>query len=205
MLRLLQSQLQAVYRIEAPDIEQFLLDDSSVIEVLGKDTRINDEWVLVREQSDGLELGVYIEESHLASLRSANHLGSAIDGHFSSFCVALEGVSHFLFLVDRARRMQPVSLLELEIQAEVDKYVCAMLHRPWRSREWRTRLFREFSLRDGLTAEEKERYLEAGRLADAFCGFLEALPHPNALIDEMRTFWRHSSAQRMEKMRRIAA
>ncbi len=36
---------------------------------------------------------------------------------------ALEGVSHFVYLAWNAGHDKPVSLLELEMQAEVDKYV----------------------------------------------------------------------------------
>ncbi len=35
----------------------------------------------------------------------------------------VEGVSHFLYLAERARRELPTTQLELELQAEVDKYV----------------------------------------------------------------------------------
>src|SRR6202030_239021 len=40
----------------------------------------------------------------------------------ADYCTALEGVSHFVYSTWRLGRDLPVSLLELETQAEVDKY-----------------------------------------------------------------------------------
>jgi hypothetical protein len=114
-------------------------------------------------------------------------------------------VSHFLMLVERSRRTEPVSMLELEAQAEVDKFVCATLHHPDRATEWWRRLFREVSLVEGLGAAETERYEEAGRLAAAFCDSLAEEPHVDALLRTLRTFWRQSGSLRLEQMRRLAA
>src|SRR5437762_13493477 len=44
-------------------------------------------------------------------------------GNLADCWTALEGVSHFLYLAWNAGHDRPVSLLELEMQAEVDKYV----------------------------------------------------------------------------------
>ena len=96
-------------------------------------------------------------------------------------------------------------MLELEVQAEVDKFVFAALHHPTRTDEWHTRLFREARLAEGLSGEELWRYTEAARLAGAFCAELSAAPHTGALLDLLRAFWRDSGAQRMERMRRLAA
>ena len=39
------------------------------------------------------------------------------------FCLALEGVSHFLYLIWNASFDRSVTLLEMELQAEIDKFV----------------------------------------------------------------------------------
>ncbi|MAY79340.1 MAG: hypothetical protein CL930_00970 [Deltaproteobacteria bacterium] len=205
MLSQIQTHLESIYRIEAPSVSEFLIDASQVLEVLGKDVRQADEWVLVREAEDGVDLAVFIAEEHLKMLRQANSLAHAAEIAFPSFCAATEGVSHFLMLVERSRRTEPVSMLELEAQAEVDKFVCATLHHPSRSEEWWRRLFRETSLAEGLDVEEMERYEEAGRLAAAFCGALTEEPHVDAFLRTLRSFWRKSGALRLEHMRRLAA
>ena len=96
-------------------------------------------------------------------------------------------------------------MLELEAQAEVDKFVSACLHHPDRSGEWWQRLFREANLADGLCPEEISRYLEAGRLAAGFCAVLETQPHVDAMLRYLREFWRASGAQRLEAMRKMAS
>lgn len=42
-------------------------------------------------------------------------------------CQLIEGVSHFVYVADRARCERPATQLELELQAEVDKYVLLVL------------------------------------------------------------------------------
>ena len=44
-------------------------------------------------------------------------------------CQLIEGVSHFVYVADRARRKLPATQLELELQAEIDKYVLLVLQR----------------------------------------------------------------------------
>lgn len=205
MLRLLQQQLEAVYRTDAPDITHFLVDDAQLEQLVGSDQRPADEWVLVRESEDGLDLAVWVADRHRAVLDAADAPAEAMDAAFQAFCAAVEGVSHFLLLIERARRAEPLRLLELEAQAEVDKFVCARLHAPERSREWQARLFRDVDLHDGLSELERERYREAGRLAEGLCTHLDRHRHDAARLRELRAFWRASGHQRMERMRRLAA
>jgi hypothetical protein len=46
-----------------------------------------------------------------------------------TICQLIEGVSHFVYVADRARRDLPATQLELELQAEIDKYVLLVLSR----------------------------------------------------------------------------
>lgn len=205
MLSLIQRQLEAVYRVSAPDVCDFVVDDGQLAEVLGSDRRPADEWVLVRESDDGVDLAVWVDGAHLAALDRAGCPTRALDDCFSALCAAIEGVSHFLMLVERARRSEPVRLLELEAQAEVDKYVCARLHRPDRAEEWRARLFRDAGFQPGLSPEERERYRTAGRLAAGLCQELDLHPHASAMLADLRDFWRAPAERRLARMRRLAA
>ncbi|NOY26330.1 MAG: hypothetical protein GXP62_10705, partial [Oligoflexia bacterium] len=94
MLRLIQDQLQAVYRTDAPDVRDYLMDRDAVEAMLGQDARPADEWVLVRQDGDVLDLGVYIHADHLATLSGASGLAAAAHDSFRAFCAAIEGVSH---------------------------------------------------------------------------------------------------------------
>jgi hypothetical protein len=110
-----------------------------------------------------------------------------------------------MLLVERARREEPVTLLELEVQAEIDKFVSARLHCPEHTPAIRRALFLDVSLHPGLTAEERHRYREAGRLARAWCDHLAELPHLGALLDAQRRFWRAPGGPRMSRLRSMAA
>lgn len=205
MLALIQQQLQAIYRTEAPDVRQFMVDREGLETIVGPETRDADEWVLVRQEGEDVDLAVFVDEGHLDALARVSGPGEAASACFRALCAAVEGVSHFLLLVERAKRGEPVRMLELEAQAEVDKYLCASLHHPDDSRQWRDRLFREASLADGLSPAEQHRYTEAARLAEAWCGHLDGLPHVQAVLDRQRAFWRRSGSSRLEEMRRLAA
>ena len=205
MLSAIQSHLEAIYRIQSPDIRRFLVDREQLRAITGDALRDSSEWVLARTSADGVDLAVYVDAAHLRRLDRAGSLAEAARSEFDAFCAATEGVSHFLMLVERARRGEPVTLLELEAQAEVDKFVSARLHHPLRSGEVWTRLFRSARLLEGLDGQETARYQEAGRLAAGFCSSLDEAPHVDALLEVLRRFWRDSGARRLERMRRLAA
>jgi len=204
MLKQIQDHLESIYRIEAPDVVQFQIDREQLIEVAGEELRDAEEWVLVRECEGGLDIAVFVDEAHLAALEEIECISKAPAAAFQAFCAATEGVSHFLMLFERSRRQEPVRMLELEAQAEVDKYVSASFHQPDRSNEWWQKLFREVNLAEGLDPEECSRYLEAGRLAAGFCASLDTQPHVAASLRYLRGFWRASGAQRLETMRKMA-
>lgn len=202
MLSIIQHHLQSIHRTQAPDIAPFLLSDTAVAALLGPDTRPADEWVLVREAEDGLDLGVYIAPERLAELQAVETPGEAVDQCFGAFCAATEGVSHFLLLIERARREEPVRLLELELLAEVDKFISAWLHH---RRAWRVlgrRLFREADLRPGLSEAERWRYREAGRLAEGLCRWLMARGDVGAVLMEVRRLWRLPGGALLSEARR---
>jgi hypothetical protein len=45
------------------------------------------------------------------------------DANLDALCQIIEGVSHFVYVVERARTQRETTQLELELQAEVDKWV----------------------------------------------------------------------------------
>jgi hypothetical protein len=205
ILGVVQLHLQAIYQTRAPDVRRFRVDDDQLDVLVGEDQRPADEWVLVRESEDGLDLAVWIDEDHLEQLASAAHPAAAVEQCLRAFCAVVEGVSHFLLLIERARRQEPLTLLELETQAEVDKFVCASLHRPGQESELHARIFRDSDLQPGLDPTEAARYREAGRLAAGWCRWLSQLPHVQARLDAQRRFWRTAGTRRMDRLRRMAA
>ena len=172
-----------------------------------------DEQVLVSESDDGVRIGVYIDAGVLDRLASDNPLRKLSDTNLRDYCTALEGVSHFHYLAWRATHANPVSLLELELQAEVDKYAAATrLLTEQRSGSFpftlHERLFHGIRYASGLDGECRARYHVANRHAARFCRglderFLRARrARPEAWLAELRGFYRCGHG---EKVRRACA
>lgn len=205
----LQAHLQRVYGLDpahTPDIRPFLVDDAALDQLRPPGTeRPADEWVLVQESDDGLDLAVWIAPEHLDTLARTPDPRTLVRASLRSFCAAIEGISHFMLLIERARRSEPLTLLELEVQAEIDKFVSARLHCPDHAPALRRALFQDVGLQGGLSREERSRYREAGRLARGWCDHLGRLPHVGALLDAQRRLWRAPGGRRMERLRALAA
>jgi len=192
----MQAGLEALYRIRTEvDIEAFVIDEAARSELAsGRAAR---EQLLVAGGPGDLELGLFICRRALANLRT-NDPGQRLGEHnWQDFLLVLEGVSHFVCVVFRAQLGRPVSALELELQAEIDKYVTCILmgwHRGAGSGELRERLFRGFRFHDDLPPDELARYREANTRAAAYAESLEdrfvRQRRAGEMLEELRRFYR---------------
>ncbi len=170
------------------------------------------EQLLVHELGGELSIGLFIDEGVLANL-AAHDPGSGLGEHnFGDFLLALEGVSHFVYAVHCAHHARAVSALELELQAEVDKYVTCLLMSEPQSRAvsaaLRHRLFGEPCYEPDLDEDEASRYQVANDNAHRYAAYLEAsfvarrqLPQ---MLDELRRFYRRPLAQKLADIARAA-
>ena len=200
MLADLQERLTDLYRVETDyRIDDFLITDPALAEALGQGGLLAEtaETVLLREDEQGLSMSVFLDESMLARLRRADPLSNLRPELLEDFWTALEGVSHFTYLAFRAQHEKPVTLLELEMQAEVDKFVSTWLLAlqqddlalASRLHGW---LFDDVSFHPGLDDDQLERYRAASDYAARFCHRLRRhLQAGDARgIDELRHFYR---------------
>lgn len=75
-----------------------------------------------------------------------------------------EEVSHYIYIVWSKSNGKKLHLLDLEVQGEIDKFFLAK--EVYKSHDQSfERIFSDFSLREDLTDEAKDRYIEANRLA----------------------------------------
>lgn len=167
------------------------------------------ELVLFREQEDGaLEIALCLDDATLARVEASPPAQVLADEALHDALPVIEGLSHLLYLIEAARRTRPVSGLELETQAEVDKLALCLLHHrrdpaPAFSRLL-DRIFSQFTLVPGLGAELRERYETANRVALRFARTLERhlrRGHWSRLRRALREFWSAS----MEDKLRLAA
>jgi len=204
LLRELQNLLAGLYDAPAEhDVYDFLVTDAAHAAALQGSAAApaTDEQLLVAEDVDGVEVSLYVDRAVIERLAERCPLRSLSEANLADFCTALEGVSHFHYLVWCAGRERHVSLLELELQAEVDKYVSALQlmlqQRAGRfPAELFERLFDRTAFLPHLPPHERTRYEEAHRFAARFCRRLEERflrrrrARPEALLAELRTFYR---------------
>ena len=204
LLRELQALLAGLYDAPAEhDVHDFLITDAAHAAALqgAAGAPETDEQLLVAEGAEGLELSLYVDRAVLERLGERCPLRELTDGNLADYCTALEGVSHFHYLVWNAVRSRAVSLLDLELQAEVDKYASALrlllAQRDGRfPGELFGRLFDRVSFLPALAPEQRLRYEEAHRCAARFCRRLEERflrprrARPEALVEELRKFYR---------------
>ena len=208
----MQRLLTGLYDVPAGhDVYDYLITDGAHAAVLqGHAGELaTDEQLLLAESDDCVEVSLYLDAAVLERLLRRCPLQSLCEENIADFCTALEGVSHFLYFVWSAERERNVSLLELELQAEVDKYAVAlqlMLRQRGGSfpAELFPRLFERVSFLPHLAEHERRRYAEAHRYAARFCRRLEERflrtrrVRPERLLAELRTFYRLG---RHEKLR----
>lgn len=172
MLDLLQEHIEAIYGIRCEyRARDFLVDSPSAL-ALGASGHAREE-LLVHQDEDGLELALYIDPALLCRVSSAEPL-RAIELDMGGFCEVAEGVSHFVYLSRSAMLDRSVSLLELEAQAEVDKFaICGLLRWGEDRVRWAwtllATLFDRTRLRETLSDAERWRYRQSSRIARAYC------------------------------------
>lgn len=168
---------------------------------------------LVSECADGISVGVVLDGVVCAELATRDPRTHLDGDNMGSFCVLTEEVSHFLLLLFRARWERPVSQLELELQAEVDKYLTATFFLSLQnegavSTRLRSLLFRRYRLADDLSPERAERYRAASGLAERYCGWLESTflrpARIGALTREARRFYRLGQREKLETIAEIS-
>lgn len=190
-------------------VDDFLITDSALASALApSSSSANDERVLVAESDDGLALSLYLSAETLEQLDLEDPFVDLHEGNLAAFLLALEGVSHFNYLCWNASYDRSVTLLELELQAEVDKYVTArdLLQRQGQSAtpdELHRRLFERIYFHEELDSQQLDRYRCANRYAAKYCHSLSenySMLASRAYKNELRRFYRLSQN---EKIRHI--
>ena len=212
VLRALQGGLESMYRVETDlDVCDFLVDgdERAALRV----ERAPREQLLIRRDDEGLQLGLFVDERTLENLAMRDPRRRLDAQNLQDFLLAVEGVSHFVYLVHRARQDRPVSAVELELQAEVDKYLVSLLV-SWNQAgeppaDLRERLFANIRFAGDLTREERERYELANSAADEYAASLEQRFVRTHAVDDMlgevRRFYRKGLAEKLEYITQLAA
>jgi hypothetical protein len=147
----------------------------------------------------------------LKRLAKRNPLWQLTGDNIADFWTALEGVSHFSYLMWNAGHDRGVSQFELELQGEVDKYVASWWllrrqHPHHMPRELRYLLFDRARVNPAMEAPRRELYATASRHAARFCARLESALGSNrptlrsAAVTALRRFYRLGSTRKLRQI-----
>ncbi len=213
-LKALQRHLERIYELDVShDVDDFPITDPALARSLdsGATARETREKLLVRQGEDGVDVSLYVDAGVIDRLLEDDPADALHDGNIDDYWVALEGVSHFLYFVWNTHHRRTVSRLELEMQAEVDKYVSAAFligrqHAGHVPGELHRQLFTDCRFDQTLDEDDLELYRSANHYAGRYCEHLAATylreGSNGGMMSELRRFYRLTQH---DKIRRITA
>jgi hypothetical protein len=186
-----QRRIEAIYELEpAPAIAPYVRVD-------GEDAR---EQLLVCQSAESVDITVLLSRASAAALVSRD---ATLE--LDAYLEAIEGISHFIHLADRARTELQTTLLELELQAEVDKFLILAEQRETHSTfelvSLHRRLYEDVRFLHASATERGQRYRLANDLAARLWSQLirqgPAADHRGTL----KRFYRASQAEKISMVR----
>jgi hypothetical protein len=220
-LAALQAALADIYDLPAtPGVADYLLTDRATLANLAQ-ARHADEQLIVAEDGDTLSMALYLDAAVLARLSLRDPCSALTHDNLADYLTVAEGVSHFVYLAWNAGYDKPVTLLELELQAEVDKYVLGvwLLRAQGAGRfpcELHRALFERTRIDPRAAGTRAGLYRTASDYAARFCRRLAARldgtlraksPAAGATrewLAEIRRFYRWGNARKMAHIERFA-
>ncbi len=179
-LRRIQRRLERFYGLEAaPSVTRFVQEGEQG----------SREVLLVRQSPEGVELALVLPPEARAIAR-----GGTLD---DVWLQVAEGVSHFLYLAHRVRVDLPVTQLELELQAEVDKFVLSSEFSGDSAQCLITRLFDSPQFLDPEGSEAGERYRLAHRLAARFVSRITEVHDEQRARELLQSFYRAGQTEKI--------
>jgi hypothetical protein len=155
------------------------------------------EEVLVRDRGEHVELAVTLPAAGLHSEDRSLPL--------DVLCQVVEGVSHFVYLAAKIEAGDPTTQLELELQAEVDKFaMLAFAPLVEGDREaahaMHARLYDDVRFLHAAGTEHGDRYRVANDLAARFCARATREPASAARVRLLR-FYRGGQGEKIRLAR----
>jgi hypothetical protein len=205
--RKLQARLQDLYHVDGPpDVAPFVVDEAAASALAPDGARR--EALFVRTKDGEVQLALHIAASVRAgalSFLGRLRLGRDATHELDPFCAAFEGVAHFVYLTFAGEQGRGVSRLELELQAEIDKYIFLRFVLGVGGPDVLERLYDRVELSATLEPQERERYRVANREARRYARWIDRrcrTGQPREALDDARRTYRQPLPQ---KLARIAA
>jgi len=207
MLAALQRQLEEIYQVGGGhDVRDYLVTDPALAKLIGRGSILSDsrETLFLSQRDDELALSLFLDSKLLQRLEADDPTVRLRADLLDDLWQVLEGVSHFNCVVWRAVRNREVSLLELELQAEVDKFVSTALLALAQDRVDILRrlhgwLFENVRFHPDLDEDGAGRYRAANDYAARFCRMLgqRLIDDDKHVLPELRRFFRLPMADKI--------
>ncbi len=187
MLKRLQDRLERIYELEIG---------------LQADDYLVTDYVNSRD----MNVALYLPPDILNTLENDHPMDNLHEGNIKHFLISLEAVSHFMYLAWNGYNDHPVSLFELELQSEVDKYISTMILIANQSEFYLpqgvlTRLFLQHPFVDDTNTQEDTCYRQANYYAYQYCKALQQNcieEEQRSLFDDLRAFYRLNSVKKID-------
>lgn len=204
-----ESHLESVYKFSNEvKVSDFLISEEELLELApdyqGKEFPKELFLVKAKPSEDLLEIALYLDETLKKNLETFCPSEGLHTKNISDFCALIEGVSHFVYYVCKANQNRNVTQLELELQAEVDKYVLLSLFLQAQSLDKKQilkLLFENYNLFQNLNQEQQDRYHTASDLARKYCYQLSqnlANREYDSFLGDVRSFYSLSHDQKVK-------
>jgi hypothetical protein len=208
----LQKLLAHLYNIDIDaNVADYLVTDKNFLDSMpGSSAKSADEALFLLQEDGVLDISLYLDELLLQRLTRSNPYADLRQANLDDFCTVLEGVSHFVYIAWNALRDKCITRLELELQAEIDKYVGTRLLIESQSGagiasdDLVKHLFDNVQYHDWLAADELERYRHANCMGGRYCYSLaRRFPgerRTGEMLQELRAFYRMPQPDKFSHM-----
>ena len=190
-LRSVQLEIERVYGLERT---------ADVVDFVRMGAEQSRETLVIRQREDELEIALVLPPVSDPLDLTAPHYGPS-----DAWLQIVEGVSHFVFVAERARTDLPATQLELELQAEVDKFVLIAFAGapldPHQSSALHGHLYERVRYLHAADTEDGARYRLANDLAARFVARLGSRDDPPVALRTLRRFYRAGQAEKISLAR----
>lgn len=162
--------------------------------------------LIVSQQNGISDVAICLQEKILHYFSSRRYPKDFSFEDLPSLSVLIEELSHFSFFCEKSHKKQEISPLDMEIQAEVDKFSFALHCLEEMERESERHfvyevLFENPQLGDWVAEKDRELYLDANQIAKNFCrSFLKEKKRLSDSKDLFQTFFAMSPAEKRKLM-----
>ena len=223
LLEAVRGLLERTYRIRTPvaDLGSFVIGDLGYRELYESEraalgigsapAAARSAMTLVRETDGGTAVCVYFPDSLIRCLEDFPPQHGIGAENLDAFATFVEEIDHLLVIAERTRQGRPVTQFELELHANVSKYLvlARFLAGSRRSLEAAKRLWLRHRLFDGIRycdedTAVRDRYRDAARWAQRLLHGLSSLRRAER-IDALRQFHTSSLSEQLRQISHLAA